>query len=126
VAKVLDYARVSAETAQQAEQFVLAQLPDKNRDVVAFLVDRAEGGDLTAIEKFEGTIARPTSRTPANVLRKLCDAPHAAVAPRESRRHDRPHGDAASRDWLVALRDDASQDAKVRDAARAAVDRMAR
>jgi RNA polymerase sigma-70 factor (ECF subfamily) len=73
VAKILEYARTGPQAAEHAQFFVLAPLPDKNRDVVAFLIDRAERGDATALAKFEGTVRREDAEYAAGRLRGLVD-----------------------------------------------------
>lgn len=74
VAKVLEFARTGPESARQAELFVLVPLPDKNRDVVGFLIDRAEGGDASALEKFGGTVRAQDVDYAVARLQKLRDS----------------------------------------------------
>jgi len=74
VAKVLEYARTGPEAAEHAQSFVLAQLPDKNRDVVAFLLDRAERGDASALAKLDGTVRAQDVDYAVERLRKLRDS----------------------------------------------------
>jgi RNA polymerase sigma factor (sigma-70 family) len=121
VAKVIEYAKTSPDAAQHAVHFVFRTMPDKNHDVVAFLLDRAEGGDLTAIEGLQWGIRRDDVAYAGERLRKLYDA-RAAVAVRSQIIDTIGRiGDEGSRDWLTTLRDDSTQDAQVRAAATTAL-----
>jgi hypothetical protein len=121
VAKVLDYARTNSEAAQHATHFVLRTLPDKNRDVVAFLLDRAEGGDLTGIEQFQWTIRREGVAYAGERLRKLYDARSDGYTRERIIQTIGSIGDESSREWLTAIRDDTAQPTAIQSAAKNAL-----
>lgn len=121
VAKVLDYARSSPDAAQHATHFVLRTMPDKNHDVVAFLLDRAQGGDLSAIEGLQWGIRQDDVAYAGERLRKLYDARSAVNVRTQIIDTIGRIGDQCSRDWLTGLRDDSAQDALIRGAATGAI-----
>jgi RNA polymerase sigma-70 factor (ECF subfamily) len=121
VAKVLEYARTSPEAAQHATHFVLRTMPDKNHDVVAFLLDRAQAGDLSAIEGLQWGIRPEDVAYAGERLRKLYDARSALYVREQLIQRIGGIGDQSSRDWLTALRDDSTQPAQIQSAARSAL-----
>jgi len=120
VAKVLEYARSGSDAAALAERYVLRDLPDKNHDVVAYLLDRAESGALS-LDGLNVGIHPDDVAYVGERLRKLYAARNDAYQRSQIIETIGRIGDAASRDWLMELRDDATQDALVRNAARGAV-----
>jgi RNA polymerase sigma-70 factor, ECF subfamily len=126
VARVLAYARQGVDQTKHAVEMVLRALPDKNRDVVAFLLDRVEAGDLGATDRLSSTIRPEDVAYAGERLRRIFDARTAADARMRLVEQVGRLGDVASRAWLAAVRDDAAQDGSVRAAARSAVDALDR
>jgi hypothetical protein len=123
-AAVLAYARTGADAAEHAQRFVLAGLADKPHDVVAFLFDRAEAGDLSAIEKLPGTLSKDDVTYAGGRLRTLAEARSASLTAALVVLAIGRIGDATSRDWLTSVRDDATRSAAVRSAATQALDAL--
>ena len=121
VAKVLEYARSSSDAAQHATHFVLRTMPDKNHDVVAFLLDRAQAGDLSSIEGLQWGIRPEDVAYAGERLRKLHDARSAVYVREQLIQTIGRIGDQSSRDWLTVLRDDATLPAQIQNAARSAL-----
>jgi hypothetical protein len=122
VAKVLEYARGGDDAAAKATDFVLGGLPDMPRSVVDFLFERATKGDTSPIDGFPRTVRAEDAPYAAEKLRAL----FAARSEPNVRRHlvevVARLRDPANDDWLARIRDDAGEDAIVRDAARQALE----
>lgn len=120
VAKVLEYARSGSDQARDAEHFVLRDLPDKNHDVVAYILDRAERGPL-ALEGLNTGVRADDVPYVGERLRKLYGGRNESYQRSQILETIGRVGDTASREWLVAIRDDATQDALIRSGARSAI-----
>jgi RNA polymerase sigma-70 factor (ECF subfamily) len=105
-AEVLECARSSPKDAEQVNRMILANLDEKSRDVVIYLLDSAEAGVPGALRALRHGVRPEDAPLVGDRLRRLFEARLDPLLRGQIVTTIGYAGDTSARAWLTGLRDD--------------------